>query len=526
MQGLSPEARLIHLLKKANEEYGNEQTKTIDLLEETRKSLMNELNSIKFVEVTQETEENPEDYNKESCVAEAEAEHAGEKDHVNKWNVQDIPAHKQDDNEEIIENDIPNSLEIAYKGTRKNLQGPNLTVEKLQEVREQYMSKDPNKSETVVLNGYKYYADQNSELVKSIKEKAVKKIDTRWDPGHPMFKRISNKRKSKIPDTKRVAQALKNLRIANFKSGNIPENNAYTREAKRIYPRGFEDASINEIKEATRVHKRYRYSKPKSIDIETNGYGQGDALVTVERTDKGKSKSRSFKRIKNVPSSLGNSVSEDDVEKEGKEWDVRGQVGKGHRMNNRRNRYTRLEYEVAYNVLSGHSPEREPRIPKRKPFRQKLLSNQDSNFHFKLEHFVLPEIRGDYDVKQILPKRNMMENPDKHTNRNSLPQLDFNSKQQETEIKTLRTIISASQHEDVMIPTDQNDENEVRKLLVSRTSSKDSLRHFSSGIAQAKNRKSCMQPGVDSRGSISAAVDIVRSRNTFYKNKQANMVCK
>lgn len=77
----------------------------------------------------------------------------------------------------------------------------------------------------------------NSELISDIKEKASKKVDTHWTKGHPVYEKLKSGQ-NRESETERQ-KGLNGVRKGHLFADDLPDSNEYVKEAKRIYPQGF-----------------------------------------------------------------------------------------------------------------------------------------------------------------------------------------------------------------------------------------------------------------------------------------------
>lgn len=82
--------------------------------------------------------------------------------------------------------------------------------------------------------------DPNGDLIREIKDHAVARLDNKWRKDHPIYQEIKSgfKSQSKIHDTRQISIHLTRMRYA-FSTENLPESSEYVKEAKRLYPQAF-----------------------------------------------------------------------------------------------------------------------------------------------------------------------------------------------------------------------------------------------------------------------------------------------
>lgn len=79
--------------------------------------------------------------------------------------------------------------------------------------------------------------EPNYELINDIKENASKKVDTHWTKDHPVYEKLKSGQ-NRESDTERQ-KGLHSVRKGHLYADDLPDSNEYVKEAKRIYPQGF-----------------------------------------------------------------------------------------------------------------------------------------------------------------------------------------------------------------------------------------------------------------------------------------------
>ena len=296
---LSSQARTLLLVEKAkqtNESYGKEHIKTIKLFEEARGVFSNDLEfwqgkGKRFHPREKSPEEKIEE--REECHTETKDQEQVEKDDE---------THKHD--EEIVTEEIEKEVVKEVKPKKKVKRAPptKLSDERLRQIREMYWNNCRSNGETFELDGEEYFLDPNGYLVKSIKFNASKKVDTRWDPGHPMFQKLRNK--IKVPELKGIVQKIN--------ANDISSSNVYVTEAKRIFPKAFEGDKTLKTE-----NKKGKKIKMKSVDISNTGPEDNDSLTRIESNEMGVPVKGNLKRYVSVPNKLVNSTQPSDEKGEG-----------------------------------------------------------------------------------------------------------------------------------------------------------------------------------------------------------------
>ncbi|XP_045208940.2 uncharacterized protein LOC123560850 [Mercenaria mercenaria] len=504
---LSADARLIYLMEKAkktNTDYGKEHVKTIILFEEFRGVFRKDLSFVNGIR-----KQFPEDTSAEENTETQEKADTQENDNTadEQEKVKESEENQEEKKEEKKEEIISKAPNVPYKEIKpkkkKVKQGPKLSEESLQAIREKYWSKGQGNSETFELDGEEYFLDPNGDLVKAIKFNASKKIDTRWDPNHPMFKKMSNK--NKASDMKGIKQIMKATKPSKIDTGDLPANNVYVEEAKRIYPQGFEDVAPKENK-AKKVKKVVKHAaKTKSVDIGNTGQEDTGVLTKIETTDNDKPVKRKLKRYVSVPTKIGvndnnlsggalasvvedtnkrklrkvKSVSSDSKTEAMNENEEITALSEGKKKRVRiikQNNFVQLENDSTTESVVLANTENKTVVIKRKKMRKtKSVSDKefevDRAFLNEQKEFIEKTTKLNKAEKVALSNEGIIRKSNKPLHKNSIPELEFKSIDEESNLSESDTH-STQQNIDNVNQPDEEDIQADKMSLISRKRSK------------------------------------------------------
>ncbi|XP_060552168.1 uncharacterized protein MAL13P1.304-like isoform X2 [Ruditapes philippinarum] len=482
---LSSQARMILLMEKTkqtNENYGKEHIKTIKLFEETRgvfsdlEFLRGKGRGLQFRENSSEENAEITEDKEEPQTAPQDQEQVGDVD--TEQNKSEEPKTETDGKE----NEEPKAAtketnEVKPKKKKVKLAAvapPKLSDERIRQIREMYWSNGQGNSETFELDGEEYFLDPNGELVKSIKFNASKKIDTRWDPNHPMFKKLQNKNKGL--EIKGIVQSVKAAKPLKLKTNDISSSNVYVTEAKRIYPKGFEEDK--NAKTENKKVKRLKSFKTKSVDIGNTGQEVNDSLTRIETNDTDNAIKKKLNRNASVPNKLGandkhfsQETVEGDVNKrklrktksvsskiaesknESNNDNETPEVGKKLRVKTSKyNNFVDSEKDnVSVTTAESSKENKTEVIKKKKKLKHKSNSSKEfeDDYAFLREQNEFSESTVKLDETEIIrnSKETVIKKHPKPAHKKSLPDLEFQTKDE--------------QFNKCSTPSDQQDENNI-----------------------------------------------------------------